>query len=348
MVAGIVLGSAVPASALIPPDTHCRTGTVALTFDDGPSPVHTPRLLRILRAHDAQATFFVQGRYARKHPEILRQMVRDGHAVENHSWDHPQLTTRSHRSVRQQLVSTQTAIEKAIGRTPGLFRPPYGDTNQGVRTIGRRLGLRQQLWTIDTRDWSGLSRSRIRAAALRGLRPHRTNVILLHDRVGNSPATIRAVPSIIERIRAKGYCLVPLEAMSPLGAVSAPDSTVEAADGSSRRVKVVFTMDGPAQRDGSFRVRSFSGTAREGADFEAVDRRVSVERGRTTAEIHLRIHGDPQPHQAITLTLRLDQARGLRIATRSVAVTIADDAEWEAAVRALIGPVVAPAATLGP
>ncbi|AXT85232.1 hypothetical protein C6I20_08530 [Aeromicrobium sp. A1-2] len=348
IVAGIVLGSAAPASALIPPDTRCRTGTVALTFDDGPSKEQTPRLLKILRANDAQATFFVQGRFAKKYPEILRQMVRDGHAVENHSWNHPELTTRSDRSVERQLESTQTAIEKAIGRKPGLFRPPYGDTDAGVRAIGKRLELRQQLWTIDTRDWSGLSKSKIRAAALRGLRPHRSNVILMHDNVGNSPATLKAVPSIIKRLRRQGYCLAPLESMMPLGTVSAPSRTVEAGDKPSRLVKITFEMDGPAQRNGSFRVRAVSGSAQEGIDFRAVDRRVAVHRGQTTAEIRLRIYGDPKPNQAKTLSLRLDQPRGLRIGTRSVAVTIADDAQWEAAVRALIEPVVRPAATLTP
>ncbi|MGA8987641.1 polysaccharide deacetylase family protein [Aeromicrobium sp.] len=347
-VAVIIICTAAPAAALIPPDTRCRSGEVALTFDDGPSAAQTPKLLKILREHRAQATFFVQGRYATRHPAILRQMIRDGHAVENHSWDHPQLTRRSDRSVRRQLTLTQTAIQKAIGRRPELFRPPYGDTEKRVRTIARRHHLRQQLWTIDTRDWSGLTRSRIRAAALRGLRPHQSNVILMHDNVDNSATTLKAVPSIVSGLRAKGYCLVPLEAMMPLGVVSARDSTVEEGEVESRLVRVSFRMDGPAQRSGSFRVRSFSGSAREGPDFAAVDRRVAIQRGQRTALIHLLVHSDPMPNEAKTMTLRLDRSRGLRIGTRNISVTIADNPKWEAAADALIGPVVRPTATLAP
>jgi peptidoglycan/xylan/chitin deacetylase (PgdA/CDA1 family) len=126
IVAALVLSSVAPADALIRPDTACRSGRVSLTFDDGPEPVTTPRLLSILARHRTQATFFVQGRNVRRHPEIVRRMVRDGHAVEDHSWDHPQLTARSDHSVRRQLRLTKREIRAAGGRSPSFYRPPYG------------------------------------------------------------------------------------------------------------------------------------------------------------------------------------------------------------------------------
>lgn len=200
-----------PTDRAIALDRSCRRGKVALTFDDGPNPTYTPRLLLLLRRHHARATFFVTGLNASRHPEIPRAMHRDGHAVENHSWDHPELTELSARAVRRQLTRTSAVIRRTTGRAPEYFRPPYGATDRAVREIGRRLHLRQELWTVDTRDWSGLRAATIRTKAMRGLRPHGTNVVLMHDAVTNSPRTLQAVPQIIRAIRAHGYCIVPLE-----------------------------------------------------------------------------------------------------------------------------------------
>lgn len=346
--AGIVLLTMTPATAIIPPDTRCARGAVALTFDDGPSATHTPKLLRILRKHDAQATFFVQGQYAEAHPSILRQMVRDGHAVENHSWDHPALTTRPNRSVKRQLRLTQTAIRNAIGQKPTLFRPPYGDTSKRVRKIADRYDLKQELWTTDTSDWAGGGAASIRKAALRGLRPHRSNVILMHDNVGNSGATLKAVPSIIQRLRAKGYCLVPLEPMAPLGRVSAkPVEVDEGAEGSSV-VGVKLVLDGPAQRKGSFRIRSIAGTAKAGEHFRSVRQRIHLRRGQRAVVVELRVMADSKPNRPRTLTLQLDKPRDLRLSTTKVPVTITDNQVWNESVEQLISSSRWHATTLAP
>ncbi|NRQ50288.1 polysaccharide deacetylase family protein [Aeromicrobium stalagmiti] len=347
VVALIVVASAAPGEAVIPPDVRCRNGTVALTFDDGPSRVNTPRLLRILRKHRAQATFFVTGSNAERQPAVLREMVRDGHAVENHSWDHPDLTTRSSRSVKRQLLLTKAAIRAAIGQNPGYFRPPYGATNKQVRTIGARHGLRQMLWTIDGADWQGGSARTIRRNALSGLRKHRSNVILLHDAVTNSPRTLQAVPSIVKGLRAKGYCLVPLEQMMAKGRVSARSVTATENGAGSRLVRVTFRMNGPSQRDGSFRVRSQDDTAIAGTDYRAVDRVVEIRRGDRAASIHVRVYGDEMPNLDHRFVLRLDRPRSLRLSTYAVPVTITDDGSWSTPTEELIGPVDGSAASLG-
>ncbi|MFI5428109.1 polysaccharide deacetylase family protein [Aeromicrobium sp. UC242_57] len=251
LITALTLSPATAAAAIrpIPPDLACRHGKVALTFDDGPHKTNTPRLLKVLRKQRAQATFFVTGQNAQRHPALLRQMVRDGHAVEVHSWDHPDLTSRPNRSVKRQLHLTKQAIRRAIRQSPTFYRPPYGATDKRVRKIARRYGLREVLWTVDTDDWRNRSTKQITRSALAGLRRHRENNILMHDAVGNSPRTIKAVPAIVKGARKKGYCVVPLEQMMALGTVSAgPQTFTEDAD--SAVVRVTFRLDGPVSAMG--------------------------------------------------------------------------------------------------
>ena len=334
----LVLGLAAPAEAIIRPDVHCPKGHVAVTFDDGPSKVITPKLLKILRKEHAQVTFFVQGSNVKRYPKIVRAAVRDGHAVENHSWDHPNLTQRSTHSVNRQLGLTQQAIKKATGRTPVLFRPPYGATSKRVRHIAAKKHLRQKLWTIDTRDWSGISAKKIRTAALKGVRPHRANVILMHDAVGNSPRTLKAVPGIVRGLRKKGYCLVPLQNMMPLGVVSAKDVTIDEATADSSLVPITLRLDGASQRRGTVELTSVDGSAVAGSDFDAVSRTVTVQRGARSVTVHVRVHFDPLPNPTKEFVVKLSHPHGLRLATQSVRVTITDEQEW-------IGMVGAPSAT---
>lgn len=187
----------------------CRHGKVALTFDDGPQPGTTGRLLRVLNRRHAPATFFVQGYRARAYPRLVRRMARAGHRVGNHTWNHPQLTHLSRRQIRSQLVRTNRAIRRAGAPRPTMMRPPYGATNATVRRVARRLDLAQVLWTIDTVNWSGISTDAIVRHALRRIRPG-PNVILLHDGVATSNRTVRAVPRIIRGIRHRGYCVARL------------------------------------------------------------------------------------------------------------------------------------------
>jgi peptidoglycan/xylan/chitin deacetylase (PgdA/CDA1 family) len=320
----LVLALSAPAQAIIRPDVHCPKGHVALTFDDGPSKVITPKLLKVLRKKHAQVTFFVQGSNVKRYPKIVRAAVRDGHAVEDHSWDHPDLTKRSTHSVKRQLGLTKQAIEKATGRTPTLFRPPYGATSQRVRDIAAKKHLHQELWTIDTRDWSGISAPEIRAAALRGLRPHHSNVILMHDAVGNSPRTLQAVPGVIHDLRKKGYCLVPLQEMMPLGKLSAADVTTA----KGALVPVKLRLDGPSQRRGTVRLTSVDGTAVAGVDFDAVSRTVTFRRGAQSVTVHVRIHADQLPGRPKDFTVKLSQPHGLRLETTSITVTMADNRAW--------------------
>jgi peptidoglycan/xylan/chitin deacetylase (PgdA/CDA1 family) len=105
---------------------------VALTFDDGPDDVWTPRILHILAQHDVKATFMCVGERIRQNPGVLRRIVREGHVVGNHSWDHPKLTKIPLAEVRTEIERTGNEIHRVIGARPRLFRPPYGALNADV------------------------------------------------------------------------------------------------------------------------------------------------------------------------------------------------------------------------
>ncbi|GMA64376.1 polysaccharide deacetylase family protein [Alicyclobacillus fastidiosus] len=140
-----------------PPFLPNEPKRIALTFDDGPDLQYTPEILEILDAYGVQSSFFCIGSQVQKFPNVLRRMVRDGHVVANHSWDHPYLTKESKSSVRMQLEQTSDIIEETVGLRPRLFRPPYGDINETLSTQVHSLGYDIVLWDVDSVDWSGIS-----------------------------------------------------------------------------------------------------------------------------------------------------------------------------------------------
>jgi peptidoglycan/xylan/chitin deacetylase (PgdA/CDA1 family) len=149
---------------------------IALTFDDGPHPVDTPALLDVLDRHGAKATFFVVGRSAQRHPEILRRMAEAGHAVGNHTWDHCSMPALSGRYRRRQLAWT----EETLGdRSAGLFRPPFGEQSLGARIDVARAGLDVVCWDVVAEDWRDDPPEIMLARVYRGLR--RGSIVLLHD-----------------------------------------------------------------------------------------------------------------------------------------------------------------------
>lgn len=162
-----------------------RPGEIALTFDDGPNPEWTPKLLDILANHDVKATFFMLGKFAEAQPELVRRVAGEGHLIGNHSWSHPKLSKCSAKRIKEELKRTQDAIEQMIGSPVRFFRPPFGARRPAVFRIARELGLETVLWNAMTNDWSEpLSEKiaatlgeRVDALARRG---HAANIVL-HD-----------------------------------------------------------------------------------------------------------------------------------------------------------------------
>jgi peptidoglycan-N-acetylglucosamine deacetylase len=184
-------------------DNRCTRGRVALTFDDGPD-VYTPQVLKVLRAYGVKATFFVMGDKAAARPDLIRAEVAGGHLVENHSWSHPHLADLDQAQIDWQLTATQRAVTAAGAPAPTLFRPPFGNTSATVDGEAKLLGLRVIRWSIDTNDWRGRAPGDIAASVLDQVVAG--SVVLMHDGVRQSAATVQALPTVIRGLRARGFC----------------------------------------------------------------------------------------------------------------------------------------------
>ena len=181
---------------------------VYLTFDDGPSPTYTPQILAVLQRHHARATFFVEGRFAHRYPQLIAQELAAGNHVGNHTWTHPHLPALSEQLVRYQLSATMRLL-RSLGAPAQCVRPPFGETSATVHRVESALGLREYLWTTETKDWAhGSMAVDLRRADL-GLRPG--SIIVFHDGHGSgSRQTVAAVDRFLTRAEAHGYLALPL------------------------------------------------------------------------------------------------------------------------------------------
>ena len=182
--------------------------TVALTFDDGPSPVYTPQILRILRRDHVPATFFVIGELAKRYPNLVRAEIRSGMSVGNHSWDHPEnppFVDLAPTRVRSEISTTNAQLAR-LGDQTQLFRPPGGSFDPSLVAVSQAEGLRVVLWDVDPRDWApGATSREIARAVLESVKPGA--VVELHDGGGDRSATVAALPKIIRGIRSMGLRL---------------------------------------------------------------------------------------------------------------------------------------------
>jgi peptidoglycan/xylan/chitin deacetylase (PgdA/CDA1 family) len=175
-------GSQIFGKTLIAPR---RPGELALTFDDGPNPACTPRLLEALARHEVRATFFLVGSFAQAEPALVRQIAAAGHLIGNHSWSHPNLALSSPRRVREELSRTSQTLEQIAGVPVRFFRPPFGARRPDVLGTARSLGLTPVLWNAMTDDWKEPSAEaiarRITQAVDRRQRGGLAANIVLHD-----------------------------------------------------------------------------------------------------------------------------------------------------------------------
>jgi peptidoglycan-N-acetylglucosamine deacetylase len=198
-----------------PPDVHRgpmgtrdRTGdgSVALTFDDGPSPEWTPRVLDLLREQGAKATFCVIGAYAEAYPELVADIAREGHTLCNHSWFHEfDLGSWSEEEIRANLRRTNDAILRAApGAEVAYFRQPGGKWTNRVVAVAAELGMESLHWTVDPSDWDGSStEAKIRDRLLEATGPG--SVVLLHDGASNQAAMYGALPRVFAEFADRGY-----------------------------------------------------------------------------------------------------------------------------------------------
>jgi peptidoglycan/xylan/chitin deacetylase (PgdA/CDA1 family) len=177
-----------------------RSREVALTFDDGPS-IYTRSFVQMLHAQGVVATFFMIGRQLGGYAGTLREELRDGDALGDHTWTHSDLVTSG--GVQSQLQRTKSAIAALSGYEPCVFRPPYGAYDGAVIQTARSLGLDTVTWDVDPSDYTlpgvGAIEQRVLAQAQPG------SVVLSHDGGGPRGQTLAAYPHIIAALRARGY-----------------------------------------------------------------------------------------------------------------------------------------------
>ena len=182
---------------------HVEGRYIALTFDDGPDPSNTPRLLDILKERNVPATFFVLGTNATAYPGVLRRAAAEGHEIASHSWNHPRLNSKR-TDVAYQLNKTSEAIRAATGKAPTLMRPPYGATSAALnKIIDEKYGMKVILWSVDPLDWKYRNSARVCAQLVANAQPG--GILLVHD---IHKTTVDAMPDTIDQLLAKGYKFV--------------------------------------------------------------------------------------------------------------------------------------------
>ncbi|MCE9518340.1 MAG: polysaccharide deacetylase family protein [Verrucomicrobia bacterium] len=184
---------------------HVNGPYLAITFDDGPHPQNTPRLLGMLRERNIKATFFVVGSLAKEYPGIIRAILADGHEIGNHTLTHPLNMTRlSDEKIRHEVGATADALQEIAGYHARLFRPPGGATNARIKQwLYDEYGLCNILWSVDPNDWKRPGVSVVTQRLVNGAHPGA--ILLCHDL--HAP-TVDAMPGTLDALLAKGYRFV--------------------------------------------------------------------------------------------------------------------------------------------
>ena len=181
---------------------------VALTFDDGPDPEWTPRVLDILAAHATRATFFVIGERAAKSPAVVKRIAAEGHELANHSWSHRNLWFCGLQATREQIARAHATIADLTGQAPRHFRPPWGMVNAAMFAAVRARGERTIFWTLQPEGQRSVSANAQVAYVVRRARPGA--IVDLHDGEGTPRAPerlVEALPRMIAGLKEDGYAL---------------------------------------------------------------------------------------------------------------------------------------------
>jgi peptidoglycan/xylan/chitin deacetylase (PgdA/CDA1 family) len=200
--------------AAVPHRWFALTGSAAggaayLTFDDGPHPEHTPRLLDVLRRERALATFFIVGRNAERHPEIVRRIAAEGHSIANHTYTHGDPLRTSAPVLLDEVRRTRELLARLSGQSVALFRPPHGKVT-AVKLV--RLWVAGQsvvLWNVDPKDFECTSAEEL-AAAFRRRPINRGDIVLLHD---TFPHAADVLSLLIAEARERGISFVPMKSL---------------------------------------------------------------------------------------------------------------------------------------
>lgn len=214
---------------------------IAITFDDGPHGVQTPRLLKMLRERGIRATFFVVGSCVAENPEIAKQIVKEGHEIANHSWSHPNLGKMGNDNVRDQVERTHNVVRQESETAMTLFRPPYGSFSLQQRAWARATwGYQTILWDVDSLDWKHRSPAKTESIIMASTKPG--SIILCHD---IHKTTIDAMPGTLDKLIAKGFKFVTVSDLLKMHKEpAAPVKTAQAKSLSAKEgAKAVTTLE---------------------------------------------------------------------------------------------------------
>jgi peptidoglycan-N-acetylglucosamine deacetylase len=176
---------------------------IALTIDDGPSPLYTPQVLQVLERYGVRATFSMIGENVSYYPAVAKDVAEAGHTIINHTWDHANLTSLSADQQRAEIMRATDAIHAAVGVQPRMFRAPYGAWSQRVLKYCAAEGLIPLDWSVDPRDWSRPGVSEIVATIMKTTKAG--SIILEHDGGGDRSQTVAALKIVIPRLLDEGY-----------------------------------------------------------------------------------------------------------------------------------------------
>ncbi|GAB3200466.1 chitooligosaccharide deacetylase NodB [Geodermatophilus arenarius] len=208
LTAGLLLTAAPPAQAGQPTaevvtTTRHDDRSVALTFDDGPNPPDTHRLLEVLREHHVKATFCLWGDHVREHPEVARAIARDGHTLCNHTMHHDDMAGWTPEQIRADLEATSAVIREAVpGAHIPFFRAPYGSWGQ-TPEVAAELGMQPLGWALAVGDWEPPGTDELVRRVVDGVTPGA--VVLMHDGGGDRSQTVDAVDRLVPLLREQGW-----------------------------------------------------------------------------------------------------------------------------------------------
>lgn len=183
------------------PTTH---KVVALTIDDGPHPETTPKILRILKEKQVKVTFFVLGRNAAAHNELVKQAAEEGHEIGSHAYSHTFLSSMNPADYEAEMDQANQLISQ-LTQVPAVFRPPGGAWNDAIARAAQERGQTTILWSVDAGDWRRPSAGQVIKTVLDNARPG--SIVLLHDGQPGLP-TAEAIGVIVDKLREKGYQFV--------------------------------------------------------------------------------------------------------------------------------------------
>ena len=176
---------------------------IALTFDDGPHPVYTPKLLDGLQKRGVKATFFVTGENAEANPDIIKRMNGDGHVIGNHTYSHIQLTCNNGDTFKKELIRTNEVIKRITDTDVVYVRPPYGSWD---KKFEKELNMFPVLWNVDPLDWCTNDADKIARRILKDT--EEGDIILMHDYYATS---VTAALQVVDALQAEGYTFVTVE-----------------------------------------------------------------------------------------------------------------------------------------